>query len=202
MDAFYELYSNPSENQKEEGLMHARLVPHGTIDMDKLSADVARSTAYSKGVVGGVICDLMGQIEEYLKAGYHVELGDMGYLSVSLKSRPVHEGEKLRAGSVHFKDINLRITKDARRRMQDMSFVHCPKEWSRRPEKQDYDPKRLDEYLEKYACISRSEYMKLTGMSSYKAIKDLNRLTEEGRLRRYGRGRNIVYLPINANGEV
>ena len=68
MDAFYELYSNPSENQKEEGLMHARLVPHGTIDMDKLSADVARSTAYSKGVVGGVICDLMGQIEEYLKA--------------------------------------------------------------------------------------------------------------------------------------
>jgi predicted transcriptional regulator of viral defense system len=44
--------------------------------------------------------------------------------------------------------------------------------------------------------------MKLTGMSSYKAVKDLNRLTEEGRLRRYGRGRNVIYLPINANGEV
>ena len=51
----------------------------------------------------------------------------------------------------------------------------------------------LDEYLQQYPCINRSQYARLAGRSYKQAVVDLNRFIEEGVLMRHGMGPSVVY---------
>ncbi len=51
----------------------------------------------------------------------------------------------------------------------------------------------LDEYLQQYPCINRSQYARLAGRSYKQAVVDLNRFIEEGMLMRHGMGPSVVY---------
>lgn len=49
--------------------------------------------------------------------------------------------------------------------------------------------KKLLQHLNKYGCITRTDYEQLTGKAKHQAVADLNLFLEEGIIRKYGSGK-------------
>lgn len=45
------------------------------------------------------------------------------------------------------------------------------------------------QHLNKYGCITRTDYEQLTGKAKHQAVADLNLFLEEGIIRKYGSGK-------------
>ena len=67
-----------------------------------------------------------------------------------------------------------------------------------RPSKGDINIEKKKEalltFLDKNVCVSRREYIRLTGSGERTAMNELNAFITEGVLRRRGTGRNVVYI--------
>lgn len=196
MSAEYDLYLNPNYNQKEENLMHPRIVPHGTVSTDQLCHDIAHASSFTEGDVKGILIEMVNKMERYLKDGYNLEIENLGYFSVSLQSRAVKSKDEIRSASIHFKDVNFRSCKSMKCRMSGMHLERTSISSSGKSLEAEEKSRMLNEYLKTNSCISRVEYMRITGSSRNKAIDELNTLTENGRLKRYGSGKSVIYLPV------
>lgn len=105
---------------------------------------------------------------EYLRDGYIVQLGELGYLSVTVSGRAVKDKKEIRSGSVHFKNVNLRISSSLRKEMCSMPLER----------------------------VEVSNVSRLTHILKNKAISDLNQFVADGWLTKYGAGRTVVYLLV------
>ncbi len=56
---------------------------------------------------------------------------------------------------------------------------------------------QLMHHINEHGCITRADFMRLTGNSRDKAIELLKRYLEEGIIRKYGEGKIVVYLKVN-----
>lgn len=50
--------------------------------------------------------------------------------------------------------------------------------------------------------FTASEYMRLNGCNRTTAIRDLNELMEDGRIKKLGHGKAVLYVPVNKKEEV
>ena len=48
-------------------------------------------------------------------------------------------------------------------------------------------------HLEKYPCMTRTDYCYMTGHDKKRALKELNAFIEKGILMRYGAGKQVIY---------
>lgn len=53
---------------------------------------------------------------------------------------------------------------------------------------------KLISFLKINICITRKEYIGLTGLTPYEAMNELNAFLDQGILRRRGAGRSVVYV--------
>ena len=53
---------------------------------------------------------------------------------------------------------------------------------------------KLVSFLKINICITRKEYIGLTGLTPYEAMNELNAFLDQGILRRRGAGRSVVYV--------
>ena len=51
----------------------------------------------------------------------------------------------------------------------------------------------INQHLNKYPCLTRTDYSRLTGHDKKRALKELNAFIEQGVLMRYGAGKQVVY---------
>ena len=87
MSAYYDLYQTPDplgENRNEPRL-HARILPRGTISADKFRELVAKATGFSPAILDGTLQAVTDELYSWLSEGWTVEVGELGYFSVSLK---------------------------------------------------------------------------------------------------------------------
>lgn len=54
--------------------------------------------------------------------------------------------------------------------------------------------KKLVSFLKINICITRKEYIRLTGLTPYESMNELNDFISQGILRRRGEGRSVVYV--------
>ena len=166
MSAYYDLYQtpNPSPEDGEEKLLHARILPKGTIPADKFRELVHKATGFSPAILDGTLQAITDELHSWLADGWIVEVGELGFFSLSLKcDKAVANKKDIRSPSVHFQNVNLRR-------------------------------KKLLQHLNKYGCITRTDYEQLTGKAKHQAVADLNLFLEEGIIRKYGSGKTVVYL--------
>ena len=100
MSAYYDLYQTPDplgENRNEPRL-HARILPRGTISADKFRELVAKATGFSPAILDGTLQAVTDELYSWLSEGWTVEVGELGYFSVSLQGPPV----------MHKKDVEMR----------------------------------------------------------------------------------------------
>ncbi len=202
MSAYYDFQKNPSKAGKEgeAPLLHPRIVSRGTITTEELLGDIAHATSFTKGDVEGVLTALTENIAYYLREGYHVELGRMGFFSASLKAtREVTNPKEIRAANIYFDKVHFRVSawfrKHARGRVERAK-------WFRFRESEEVDEtvlrQRLEKHLDKHGFITRIDYSGITGRLKNRALKDLKLFVEQGVIQRKGAGNQLYFVRAEA----
>ena len=103
---------NP-QNKGEQPKWYGKAVQDRTIEFDDLVAHVSdHNSPYSRGVIAGVLTDMLDCVKELVLDGKSVRLGDLGLLSVGIKSKGTASRDKWNAGThVEGVTLNLRNTK-------------------------------------------------------------------------------------------
>lgn len=200
MSAYYDLYQTPDPSGEEDKKkLHARILPKGTITADKFFEIVHNATGFSQAILDGTLQAITDELQRWLEDGWIVEVGELGFFSVSLKcDHYVEDPKDIRSPSIKFQNINLRISSKLRKRFVTMALERKASPYiSHSSLSVEERRKRLQQHLDKYGCITRADYEVLTGKTKQQAVADLNKFAEEGIVRKYGSGRTVVYLKGN-----
>ena len=191
MGAKYALYENP--NPKGDGKkqpLHARIVPRGTIHTQEIAEEIADSCGYSTATTKG-----------NLRYGYTVELDDLGSFSISLKSRPVMDKKEIRSWSVNFGNVHFKGSKKLKNRLKSIDLERdsdaCATSYS--PEQRKG---RMLIASEEKEFFTAAQYMRLNGCNRSTAVRDLKELIEDGRIKKLGYGKAVLYVPINKQEKI
>lgn len=112
MSIHYDLYDTPDIQKKgEEQPLHPRVVFNGTIDQEEFLDRVHKFTGISRSLLVGAMQSFQNELRDLLANGWIVELGDIGYFSVSLQGPPVMKKKDVHAQSISLKNINFRAGK-------------------------------------------------------------------------------------------
>ena len=197
MSAQYDLYETPDIKQTgEKQPLDPRIVPKGTIGQDEFLDRVHKFTGISRSLLAGAMQSFQNELKDLLANGWIVELGEIGYFSVSLQGPPVMHKKDVRAQSIKLKNINYLPTKQFKREVgYDMRLERT--ESLTRPKGNGRSEAEclalITAHLEKYPCMTRTDYCHLTGHDKKRALKELNAFIEKGILMRYGAGKQVVY---------
>ena len=197
MCAQYDLYETPDIKQTgEKQPLHPRIVPKGTIGQDEFLDRVHKFTGISRSLLAGAMQSFQNELKDLLANGWIVELGEIGYFSVSLQGPPVMHKKDVRAQSIKLKNINYLPTKQFKREVgYDMRLERT--ESLTRPKGNGRSEAEclalITAHLEKYPCMTRTDYCYMTGHDKKRALKELNAFIKKGILMRYGAGKQVVY---------
>ena len=122
MSVYYDLYASGNPQKKDEQQpLHARVIPSGTLDAKKFIELVSKSNGFSQATIEGCLQAVTDELQHWLKQGWIVEVGELGYFSLSLKcDHPVMEKKEIRSPSIHLNKVNLRINKKFRENMEPL----------------------------------------------------------------------------------
>lgn len=200
MSIHYDLYETPDIQQTgEQQPLHPRVVFNGTIDQEEFLDRVHKFTGISRSLLSGAMQSFQNELKDLLANGWIVELGDIGYFSVSLQGPPVMKKEDVHAQSIKLKNINFRPGTQFKK---EVGWQIRPErgESFTRPHGKGYNQEEcltiIKEYLKKYPCLTRADYCRLTGHDKQRALSELNTFIEQGLLMRYGAGKQVVYAKM------
>lgn len=199
MKALYDLVKvndfGKEKEEKDAPEYQARYISRGTIENDMLFTEVTMTSGFKRGMIEGVLSSLTECIIDNLKKGFDVQLGELGFFSLSATSKRVKNRKEIRAESIHFNGLNFRMNSYLRNRLKYLEFekVDEPMPTSSNLTVEQR-AKRLKQHLEARKCITRAEYERLTGSLRRRAIDDLNRFLAEGWIEKHGAGRTVVYM--------
>lgn len=93
--AKYRMYKNTNVKSAGYNKFYARKASQGLVTLDMLIEHMAgHNTAYSKGIISGVITDLVECTRELAYEGKAVKIPNLGIFSVSMKSKGVTDPTK------------------------------------------------------------------------------------------------------------
>ena len=197
MSLQYDLYETPDIQQTgEQQPLHPRVVFKGTIGQDEFLDRVHKFTGLSRSLLAGAMQSFQDELRDLLADGWIVEMGEMGYFSVSLQGPPAMKKKDVHAQSIKLKNINYRPNS---RFKKEVGWKIKPErgESFTRPHREERDTEKcleiINSHLAKYPCLTRADYCRLTGCDKKLALKELNGFLANGLLMRYGMGKQVVY---------
>ena len=194
----YDLYETPDlAKSGEEQPLHARVVLKGSYTAEEFVEQVTVFQHMPHAQVVGVIEAISKELRHLLLKGFSVELGDIGYFSLSLSvDKKVMDPKDLRSPSVSLKDINFRVNRQFKKDIEseiELQRYHSPFR-VKNPLDRERCLQRLEKFLEDHPCINRQDYAMLVGKTKIQALQDINAFIKDGVLKKYGSGRSVVYI--------
>lgn len=198
MSVNYDLYETPDlAKSGEEQPLHARVVLKGSYTAEEFVEQVTVFQHMPHAQVVGVIEAISKELCHLLLKGFSVELGDIGYFSLSLSvDKKVMDPKDLRSPSVSLKDINFRVNRQFKKDIEseiELQRYHSPFR-VKNPLDRERCLQRLEKFLEDHPCINRQDYAMLVGKTKIQALQDINAFIKDGVLKKYGSGRSVVYI--------
>ena len=198
MSVNYDLYETPDLTKSgEEQPLHARVVLKGSYTAEEFVEQVTVFQHMPHAQVVGVIEAISKELRHLLLKGFSVELGDIGYFSLSLSvDKKVMDPKDLRSPSVSLKDINFRVNRQFKKDIEseiELQRYHSPFR-VKNPLNRERCLQRLEKFLEDHPCINRQDYAMLVGKTKIQALQDINAFIKDGVLKKYGSGRSVVYI--------
>ena len=198
MSVNYDLYETPNPDKEGEVLpLHARVVLKGSYTAEEIADQVVAFQRMPHAQVVGIIEAISKELRHLLLKGFSVELGDIGYFTLSLSvDKEVTKPKDLRSPSVSLKDINLRINRQFKKDIETelvLQRYHSPFR-VKNPLAEEKCLQRLEKFLEEHPCINRQDYAQLVGKTKTQALQDINAFIERGVLKKYVSGRSVVYI--------
>lgn len=200
MSARYRMVRNPNPTgESKKQALHPRVVPYGTIRTNELIEEAEGRSGLSGADIKGALRVIADVMASRLNEGYNVELEELGFFSVSLSSHPVMDKKEIRSESIHFRNVNFRCGKYLKGKLKTMHLERMPEGKGVLPPFEER-VLRLTEYLDSHHYITCSDYRELTGCSKYRALEDLKKLIDEGKLEKNGYKSTRVYtIPSSVN---
>ena len=198
MSVNYDLYETPDlAKSGEEQPLHARVVLKGSYTAEEFVEQVTVFQHMPHAQVVGIIEAISKELRHLLLKGFSVELGDIGYFSLSLSvDKKVMDPKDLRSPSVSLKDINFRVNRQFKKDIEseiELQRYHSPFR-VKNPLDRERCLQRLEKFLEDHPCINRQDYAMLVGKTKIQALQDINAFIKDGVLKKYGSGRSVVYI--------
>lgn len=105
----YNLKKNNNRKSDYYGQYYAYPVIDETIDLDKLAAHMAsHNTPFSKGVIRGLLTDMVSCIKELMLEGKNVKINDLAIFSIGIKNDGGAEDSEEFSVSKNIKSVKLR----------------------------------------------------------------------------------------------
>ena len=99
---------NPNDKEAEPK-WYAKAVQDRTMDFEQLVTHMSEhNSPYSRGVIHGVLTDMLDCVKELVLDGKSVRLGDLGLFSVGLKTKGALTRDKWSV-STHLKGVTLKV---------------------------------------------------------------------------------------------
>ena len=99
---------NP-QNKSEQPKWYAKAVQDRTIDFEDLVTHMSEhNSPYSRGVIHGVLTDMLDCVKELVLDGKSVRLGDLGLFSVGLKTSGAKSRDRWSVAT-HVQGVNLNV---------------------------------------------------------------------------------------------
>lgn len=96
-----------SRDPEAEPKWYAKTTPDRTIDFEGLVTHMSEhNSPYSRGVIHGVLTDMLDCVKELVLDGKNVRLGDLGLFSVGISSKGALASDKWTVAS-HVKGVHL-----------------------------------------------------------------------------------------------
>ena len=197
----YDLYETPSPKGEDgKKSLHARVCPKKTYTSQEFVEHVAAFEHLPKNQIGGALAAIVDDLCYLLADGNIVELGDLGFFSTSLKclKDTDDDEDEIKPKSIAFQNVHLRISSEFRKRItHEMKFKRVHSLTRKQKVINSREKQRINKmiaFLKINICITRKEYIGLTGLTPYEAMNELNAFLEQGILRRRGAGRSVVYV--------
>lgn len=198
MSVNYDFYETPNPDKDGEDLpLHARVVLKGSYTAEEFVEQVTAMQHMPHAQVVGVIEAISKELRHLLLKGFSVELGDIGYFTLSLSvDKKALASKDIHSPSVSLKDINFRVNRQFKKDIKselELQRYHSPFR-VKNPLEEKKCLERLKKFLEEFPCINRQDYAMLVGKTKKQALKDINAFVEQGILKKYGVGRSVVYI--------
>lgn len=159
MSIHYDLYETPDIQQTgEQQPLHPRVVFNGTIDQEEFLDRVHKFTGISRSLLSGAMQSFQNELRDLLANGWIVELGDIGYFSVSLQGPPAMKKEEVHAQSIKLKNINFRSGTQFKKEVGWQMRLERGESFTRPRGKGHSEEKCLtivNEHLKKHPCMTR-----------------------------------------------
>ncbi len=131
MSVNYDLYETPNPDKNGEELpLHARVVLKGSYTAEEFVEQVTMLQHMPHAQVVGVIEAISKELRHLLLKGFSVELGDIGYFTLSLSvDKKMMDANNLRSPSVSLKDINFRVNRQFKKDIEselELQRYHSP----------------------------------------------------------------------------
>lgn len=191
----YELHRNPDAKQSgEKQPLHPRFISSGNITTENLCERAGMKSTIKAYELKAALELLANTAMECLSEGRTVELGEFGTLSLSLKGRAVMEKTEIRSVSIHVSDLTLRTSKEMKQRLSRIELQRNPYAWNSLPLDTEKRDELLEEFFKSNMILTRTQYENMRKCKRQKALDELNELVAEGRLERYGRRNQGLYI--------
>ena len=194
MAANYKLVRNPDPaNSDELKPFHPRIKSLGTLSIEQLADRAQGRSSLSPATIKSALLVISDLLQETLREGYNVNLNNIGYFSVSLKSRPVMEKNEIRSESVHFSHVNFRCSQELKDKLSTMEVTRAQSITVPNLSQTEKEL-RLKKHFEQKLNLTTTEYMNLTYSSRQKALKELKSLVQEDKITKIGSKNATQYL--------
>ena len=129
----YRKYKINSQNAQLNGKVFAKAVVNQTIDLDGLARHMAKhGTPYTRGVIAGILRDMVDCIQELTLEGTAVKIPDLAIFSVGIQSKGAESVEAFTAAT-NIRGFKLRARATGNYRKSVLKTVATIKEMD------DYD---------------------------------------------------------------
>ena len=99
---------NPN-NKEEDPKWYAKAVQDRTMNFEQLVTHISEhNSPYSRGVIHGVLTDMLDCVKELVLDGKNVRLGDLGLFSVGISSKGALTSEMWKVAT-HLRGVHLKV---------------------------------------------------------------------------------------------
>ena len=105
----YKLYQDNRKNSTNKGKWYARAVQDRTVDFEAFVTHMAEhNSPYSRGIIHGVLIDMLSCLQELVLDGKSVRLGELGLFSLGIASTAANSAKEWTADS-NIKGVHLLV---------------------------------------------------------------------------------------------
>lgn len=191
----------PSDRQKKVRY-YARVVNKQLIDSDYIAKEIQVACSLTDIDVKAVLDALNRSLETHLKEGRRVHLRGIGYFDITLECPETRDPKKTRASSVHFKSVNFRADKELRYRIGNLKAIRSSAgNHSASLTEVEIDI-RLTNFFAEHQVLTRADLQKVCAMTRITAVRCINRLIVEKKLKNINTKSQPIYVAVPGNYHV